>query len=61
VGALGEPVPFEVYGARVYLHGAKADLAVANCWSPAASRTSRRPDVRRIFAYRRERLSELFG
>ena len=28
MGASGEPVPFEVYEAGVYLHGTKADLAV---------------------------------
>jgi rifampin ADP-ribosylating transferase len=28
VSAFGEPVPFEVYEAGVYLHGTKADLAV---------------------------------
>ena len=30
VGALGEPVPFEVYKVGVYLHGTKADLAVGD-------------------------------
>jgi rifampin ADP-ribosylating transferase len=30
VGALREPVPFEVYEAGVYLHGTKADLAVGD-------------------------------
>ena len=28
MSSLGEPVPFEVYEAGVYLHGTKADLAV---------------------------------
>src|SRR5580765_4691086 len=28
MSGLGEPVPFEVYEAGVYLHGTKADLAV---------------------------------
>src|SRR5688500_16458057 len=28
MGALREPVPFEVYKAGVYLHGTKADLAL---------------------------------
>src|SRR5690348_1815027 len=30
MGALGEPVRFEVYEAGVYLHGTKADLAVGD-------------------------------
>lgn len=30
MGALQEPVPFEVYEAGVYLHGTKADLAVGD-------------------------------
>ena len=30
MGALREPVPFEVYEAGVYLHGTKADLAVGD-------------------------------
>jgi rifampin ADP-ribosylating transferase len=30
VGALREPVPFEVYKVGVYLHGTKADLAVGD-------------------------------
>src|SRR5918998_1537135 len=30
MGALGEPVPFEVYEVGVYLHGTKADLAVGD-------------------------------
>ena len=30
MSGLGEPVPFEVYEAGVYLHGTKADLAVGD-------------------------------
>ena len=30
MGALREPVPFEVYKAGVYLHGTKADLSVGD-------------------------------
>ena len=30
MSALSEPVPFEVYGVGVYLHGTKADLAVGD-------------------------------
>src|SRR5438045_8845171 len=34
MGALREPVPFEVYEAGVYLHGTKADLAVGDLLVP---------------------------
>jgi rifampin ADP-ribosylating transferase len=34
VSASLEPVPFEVYGAGVYLHGTKADLAVGDLLIP---------------------------
>jgi len=34
VGALREPVPFEVYDAGVYLHGTKAELAVGDLLVP---------------------------
>ena len=34
MSALGEPVPFEVYGPGVYLHGTKADLAVGDLLVP---------------------------
>jgi rifampin ADP-ribosylating transferase len=34
MSALREPVPFEVYGADVYLHGTKADLAVGDLLVP---------------------------
>jgi rifampin ADP-ribosylating transferase len=34
MGALREPVPFEVYEPGVYLHGTKADLAVGDLLVP---------------------------
>jgi rifampin ADP-ribosylating transferase len=34
MGAMGEPVPFEVYEPGVYLHGTKADLAVGDMLVP---------------------------
>ena len=34
MSVLGEPVPFEVYEAGVYLHGTKADLAVGELLVP---------------------------
>ena len=34
MSATGEPVPFEVYRAGVYLHGTKADLAVGEMLVP---------------------------
>ena len=34
MGALREPVPFEVYDAGVYLHGTKAELAVGDLLVP---------------------------
>jgi rifampin ADP-ribosylating transferase len=34
MSALREPVPFEVYGAGVYLHGTKAELAVGEHLAP---------------------------
>ena len=34
MSVLGEPVPFEVYDAGVYLHGTKADLAVGELLVP---------------------------
>jgi rifampin ADP-ribosylating transferase len=34
MSASGEPVPFEVYEAGVYLHGTKADLAVGDLLVP---------------------------
>lgn len=34
MGALREPVPFEVYETGVYLHGTKADLAVGDLLVP---------------------------
>jgi rifampin ADP-ribosylating transferase len=34
MGALREPVPFEVYEAGVYLHGTRADLAVGDLLVP---------------------------
>jgi len=34
MGALREPVPFEVYKAGVYLHGTKADIAVGDLLVP---------------------------
>ena len=34
MSALGEPVPFEVYEAGVYLHGTKADLGVGDLLGP---------------------------
>ena len=34
MSALREPVPFEVYGAGVYLHGTKAELAVGDPLAP---------------------------
>ena len=34
MGALREPVPFEVYDAGVYLHGTKADLSVGDLLVP---------------------------
>jgi rifampin ADP-ribosylating transferase len=34
MSAAKEPVPFEVYEARVYLHGTKADLAVGEMLVP---------------------------
>jgi rifampin ADP-ribosylating transferase len=34
VGALREPVPFEVYDAGVYLHGTKAELVVGDLLVP---------------------------
>jgi rifampin ADP-ribosylating transferase len=34
MSAVGEPVPFEVYEAGVYLHGTKAELAVGDLLTP---------------------------
>src|SRR5436189_6127492 len=34
MGALREPVPFELYEAGVYLHGTKADLTVGDLLFP---------------------------
>lgn len=44
MSATGEPVPFEVYRAGVYLHGTKADLAVGQVLEPG--RTSNFEDGR---------------